>query len=209
MNARIPRDDPALPRGLEEIERHCFALLARGVRDRRSAFHLATLASLGRDGFPAARTVVLRAADPVARTLRFNTDRRSRKFAELEAEARVAILFYDPRARLQFRFRAVATLHAGDETAHAIWRDVSASSRRCYLGQPPGAASDAPTSGLPPELEGRAPSAEESVPGLANFAAIRVRLLDLDWLHLAAGGHRRARIDWRDPAAPAATWLAP
>jgi hypothetical protein len=56
------RDDPTTPRSLEEIERQCFLLLARAVRDRRSALHIATLASAGRDGVPAARSVVLRAA---------------------------------------------------------------------------------------------------------------------------------------------------
>lgn len=201
--------EPAIPQALGEIERHCFALLARGVRDRRSACHLAVLATTGLDGFPAARTVVLRAVDAAARTLRFHTDRRSPKLAALAADPRMAIHFYDPRARLQFRFRAIAALHVGDETTQAVWRDVAPFSRRCYLGLTPGSVSAAPTSGLPPELETRAPGPEESASGLANFAVLRARLVELDWLHLAAAGHRRARFDWSDPAAPAATWLAP
>ena len=203
------REDPVAPRTLAEIERHCFALLARGVRDRRSALHLAVLASAGDDGFPAARTVVLRAVDTAARTLRVHTDRRSAKFAELTADPRAALLFYEPRARLQVRFRALATLHAGDDVARGIWQGVAATSRRCYLGLAPGSVSAGPVSGLPPELETRGPTPEESAPGAANFCAVTLRLLTLDWLHLAAGGHRRARFDWTDPAAPAATWLAP
>lgn len=203
------RDDPTAPRSLEEIERHCFALLARGVRDRHSALHIATLASSGRDGFPAARSVVLRAVDAGGRTLRFHTDRRSSKWAELEADPRVTILFYEPRARLQFRFRAIAALHHDDDAARAVWAGIAAGSRRIYLGLPPGTASATPVSGLPQELETRHPTAEESAPGLANFAMIRARLLGLDWLHLAAGGHRRARFTWAEGEPQIATWLAP
>jgi hypothetical protein len=203
------RDDPTTPRSLDEIERQCFMLLARAVRDRRSALHVATLASAGRDGFPAARSVVLRACDATQRTLRFHTDGRSRKYVELEADPRAAILFYDPRARLQFRFRAIATLHRGDATARAVWAGVAAGSRRVYLGLPPGQPSATPASGLPPALETRPPTIEESAPGVSNFATIAVRLLALDWLHLAAGGHRRARFEWPEHGPTDATWLAP
>lgn len=203
------REDPTAPHSLEEIERQCFTLLARGVRDRHSALHVATLASSGRDGFPAARSVVLRAVDAGRRTLRFHTDPRSAKWAELQADPRVTILFYEPRARLQFRFRAIATLHHDDESTREVWAGIAAGSRRVYLGLPPGTPSATPVSGLPTELEGRHPTAEESAPGVANFAMIRARLLDLDWLHLAAGGHRRARFAWPQDAPPAATWLVP
>jgi hypothetical protein len=202
-------DDPTAPRTLDEIERQCFTLLVRGVRDRRSALHVATLASAGRDGFPAARSVVLRAVDPAGRVLRFHTDRRSAKYAEMDADPRVAILFYDPRARLQFRFQALATLHHGDDVARGAWAGVSTGSRRCYLGLAPGSAQFAPASGLPAELETRPPTAAETTPGFANFSIIQARLLDLDWLHLAAGGHRRARFAWTQDAPTVATWLAP
>ena len=203
------RDDPTIPRSLEEVERHCFVQLARAVRDRRSAFHLAVLASTGLDGFPAARTVVLRAADGASRSLRVHTDRRSPKAAELAADPRVALLFYDPQARLQFRFRAYATLHADDATAHDVWTGVAATSRRCYLGLAPGTPSATPISGLPADLEARAPSPGESAAGRPNFAVVQARLRGLDWLHLAAGGHRRARFDWPEDGAPTATWVAP
>jgi hypothetical protein len=203
------REDPTTPRSLEEIERQCFLLLARAVRDRRSALHIATLASAGRDGFPAARSVVLRAADTTHRTLRFHTDQRSAKHAELEADPRVAILFYDPRARLQFRFHAIATLHRGDAAARAVWDGVAAGSRRVYLGLPPGSPSPTPVSGLPAELESRPPTAEESAPGVSNFATIEARLIALDWLHLSSGGHRRARFVWPENGPSGATWLVP
>jgi pyridoxamine 5'-phosphate oxidase len=203
------RDDPAAPRSLEEIERQCFARLARGVQDRHSALHVATLVTTRPDGFPAARSVVLRAVDSGSRTLRFHTDRRSAKCAELEADPRVAILFYDPRARLQFRFHALAALHRDDEATRAIWAGIAAGSRRIYLGEAPGTPSATPISGLPAALETRHPTAEESAPGVSNFATIHARLLGLDWLHLAAGGHRRARFAWPQDEPPAATWLAP
>lgn len=202
-------EDPTAPRSLEEVERQCFTRLARGVHDRHSALHVAMLASTGLDGFPAARSVVLRAVDSGGRTLRFHTDRRSAKCAELEADPRVAILFYDARARLQFRFHAIAALHRDDDATRAIWAGVAAGSRRAYLGLPPGSPSATPTSGLPAALETRPPTAEESAPGVFNFATIHARLLGLDWLHLAAGGHRRARFTWPEGEPAAASWIVP
>ena len=58
---------------LEASLAEAWARLARGVKDRRSAFHTPVLASVGADGVPQVRTLVLRAADPVAWRLRFHT----------------------------------------------------------------------------------------------------------------------------------------
>ncbi|MEE4287832.1 MAG: flavin-binding protein, partial [Erythrobacter sp.] len=61
-------------------------------------------------------------------------------------------------------------------------------------GDGPGTASDAPTSGLPDELEGVEPSDAQLVPARANFAVLVVTLEELDWLYLAHTGHVRARF---------------
>jgi hypothetical protein len=205
------RADPttAPPDTLDAVLAGAFAMLARAVRDRRSAMHTPVLSSLDAAGFPDARMVVLRGFDPSARLFSVHTDRRSAKFAALGASPRVALLFYEPRARIQLRVQALATRHVDDAVAQAAWDRATPGSRRCYLGQAPGSPLAAPGSGLPAELETRAPTLDETAPGAARFAVIRARMLRLDWLHLAAGGHRRACFDWPDNAPPRATWRAP
>ena len=64
--------------------------LADGVEHGRSGFHLPALATLGADGAPRLRSIVLRAADRATGTLRFHCDQRSDKAAEIRANAACA-----------------------------------------------------------------------------------------------------------------------
>jgi pyridoxamine 5'-phosphate oxidase len=78
MTTRMPDQPiPSFYNDLGETRTQAWALLARGVADRRSPFHAPTVASLGLDGRPRARVVILRDCDGAAATLRFNTDRRT------------------------------------------------------------------------------------------------------------------------------------
>lgn len=196
--------------GLDAVRRQAFALMARGVSDRRSPFHTPVLVTNGLDGSPAARTVVLRGFEPARRHLIVHTDRRSGKVAELSADDRAALVFYDARNRVQVRVGARGVVHRGDDEAAAAWGRVTPFGRRCYLGDPPGAPSPESTSGLPVDLDGSPPSLERSESGFANFAVIALTVLTMDWLLLSARGHRRARFVWpADGADARATWLAP
>jgi pyridoxamine 5'-phosphate oxidase len=73
MSAPIPSFYDDLDGTLAEAWR----LISRGVADRRSPFHHPVVATIGGDGAPQARTVILRACDPAAQRLRFHTDARS------------------------------------------------------------------------------------------------------------------------------------
>jgi hypothetical protein len=194
---------------LASVRRDAFARLRRGARDRRSPFHTPVLVTIGLDGSPAARTVVLRGFEPAARVVVVHTDLRSRKIAEVTANPRVALIFYDGKSGIQVRIDAKASVHAGDEVARKAWEKLPAFSRRCYLGLPPGSNSPEPSSGLPTELELRAPYPAESEHGFANFALIISRLIRLDWLYLSARGHRRAQYRWNDAGEEVAGWLNP
>ncbi len=196
-------------RDLGAVEREAFRMISRGVADRRHAFHTPVLATHGVDGFPAARTLVLRGFDPRQRTLIFHTDRRSGKVGEIAANARVAIAFYDATSKIQIRVAGFASLHSGDAVSDVAYARLSAWSRRCYLGAPPGTHSSEPTSGLPQALETRAPTATESAAGSANLAVICVQVSRLEWLYLAAQGHRRAALTWDEQGKRHAEWLTP
>ena len=190
---------PAPPATLEEALAEAFRLLSRGVADRRSAFHTPTLATLGAEGAPNLRTVVLRAFDPAARSLRIHTDRRSVKAAEIAADPRAMLHGYDAGAQVQLRLTGHAMLHLDDETAESAWAASREMSRMCYATpHAPGARLAAPPE-APRDAEG----------GRGNFAAVTLRIAALDWLMLAHAGHRRARFAWDAEGRLDASWRAP
>ncbi|MBU8545212.1 MULTISPECIES: pyridoxamine 5'-phosphate oxidase family protein [Roseomonadaceae] len=184
---------------LAEVLAEAFRLLARGVADRRHPFHRPTLATIGLDGMPQARTVVLRRFDPLRRQLRLYTDSRAAKAAELAAFPWAALHGYDPDGQLQLRLRGRASLHQDDAEADAAWASSPAGSRALYAISPaPGTACAAPP-----------PAPQDSEGGRPHFCLMVLELTRLEWLHLATGGHRRARFDWPGDGAHTATWLVP
>ncbi len=188
---------------LAAIAERAFALLAAGAASRHEPFHTPTLASTGLDGRPRLRTVVLRHVDMVLRTLRFHTDRRSDKAAELAADPRFALHGYDAPAKVQIRVEGRVTLHATDALADAAWNASRAMSRVCYGSQPgPGVEiAQAGAFALPHDDE-----AIEA--GRRHFVAVVCAVERLEWLDLALAGHRRALFDWRAGAVQA-RWLVP
>ncbi len=192
---------PAFYDDLEGSLAEAWRLIGRGIADRRSPFHTPTVATTRPDGSPALRTVVLRGAVPAEWTLRFHTDVRSAKFAELEADPQVALHFYDSGRKVQVRIDGRARLLTGGP-ALEIWAAMKPHSRACYRAEAgPGQALDTP----PPAPPGGAAQDER---GRENFAVVAVAAVRLEWLYLAARGHRRARFE-RNDGQLSATWLAP
>ena len=79
--------------------------------------HTPSVATLGLDGRPRIRTVVLRDFDEGAGTLRFHTDRRSEKVSELARDPRIGVHFYDeaakvPRGDVQMALAQVSKIYA-------------------------------------------------------------------------------------------------
>jgi hypothetical protein len=176
-----------------------FRRLARGVADRRSPFHTPALATVAPDGGPEVRTLVLRGFDPQQRTIRLHSDARSRKVTSLRHDPRCALHFYDSGAALQMRLTGFARIHEADPIAETAWHGSREASRKCYAVEPgPGAPVPAPP-----------PAPEDASAGWPNFRAILIRFDRLDWLELAAAGHRRAGFFWPADGAPEATWLVP
>jgi hypothetical protein len=184
---------------LDACLQEAFRRLARGVADRRSPFHTPTLATVGADGAPEARTLVLRGFEAATRTLRLHTDARSGKVADLAREPRCALHLYDPGAKLQLRLAGRATVHGDDAEAEAGWAASREFSRMCYAIEP---APGSPI-GAPP------PAPRDAAAGRGVFRVILLRFDRLEWLELAAGGHRRARFAWTAGDTPDASWLVP
>lgn len=198
-----PRGLPPYYNDLKATLAEAWRLLKRGVADRRSGFHTPALATLRSDGAPSVRSVVLRAADPAARLLRFHTDVRSAKFAEIETDPRVALHFYDAGKKVQLRVDGRASLHQDDPVASQAWDATRPFSRLCYQAEmAPGEIVDRP------QVVQTEPNTGTGARARENFAAVCVAIREIEWLYLAAQGHRRARFAWQNDRLQA-VWLAP
>ncbi len=187
---------------LDAVRSTAFEMFARGVRDRRSACHTVTLGTIAADGAPSVRVVVLRGFDAEARSLRFHTDIRSRKIYEIAANPVIAVHAYDPVAKIQIRLTGRAQVHVDDAVQASAWQATRSFSRACYRTEP------SPGAEIPDGGAFAMPGADDPDAGLEHFRAVVMRFDRLEWLYLAAGGHRRALFLWSDESEDVA-WLVP
>lgn len=169
---------------------HAWDMLVRGAKQAKAAFHTPSVATIDVvDGVsqPDIRTVVLRACDREAQTLRFNTDTRSNKIRQMADNPHAAMHFYDAQAKIQLRLKV--TLRPLQGAAYdAAWQNTRPMSRECYqVLQSPGAPVDAPS-----DVAFNAAATDD---GAHHFASIEARVHTIEWLYLAAKGHRRALFD--------------
>jgi hypothetical protein len=176
-------------------------LLTAGVSDRRSGFHTVTIATIGLDGRPRVRTVVLRGCDRTSASLRFHTDARAAKTAELQHDPRIALHGYDPSQKIQIRIEGMARIHSDDALADAAWEASREFSRACYSIAPgPGTTIAAPDGYVMPQ------DSHAVASGRSDFRAVIIAATSLEWLYLAHAGHRRALFDL---GTGEGRWLAP
>lgn len=184
---------------LDDVLADVFRRWSRGVADRRSAFRSPALATVGPDGRPQVRTVVLRGFDAAARLATVHSDLRAAKVAALRADPAAALHVWDDGAQVQVRIDGTAAISANDELARAEWARLHEGSRAAYRFQP------APAT--PVEDPADIPRVDEAA-AFAQFAVLRVRMDRLEWLHLAREGQRRASFTWRGDVLEQ-RWLTP
>lgn len=178
-----------------------WAMLARGAKDRRTPAHTPVLATVDEQGRPRMRTVVLRACDEERRMLRFHTDIRSRKIADIAHSPEGAVHIYDPGRKMQLRLACVLEVHPDGPENEAAWAASTDLARTCY--QVTGAPGS-PVS-LPAEVHF---DPEAAGGGRGNFAILLARIQEIEWLYLHIDGHRRARFA-PDGGAWQGQWLTP
>ena len=181
-----------------------WAALERACRSRESPWRTPVLATVGRDGGPDARVLVMRGADSQARRLEFHTDSRSAKLRAISRQPRVVLCFWDPAAQLQLRAAGIAAAwgdsphresrEGGSARRESAWARVPADSRRNYAGEsPPGSIIANSNRPVAPDPQG----------GFAHFAILDVALFRLEWLWLGGPTHVRGEALWAD-----GTWKA-
>jgi pyridoxamine 5'-phosphate oxidase len=182
---------------LEEIQVAIWSAMVRATKDKHHAWRtpvLATVASHGAD----ARTVVLREVDAQTRELRFFSDARAEKVAQLQTQARATLLMWSPQLSWQLRLRVNVSVQTEGLAVSSRWARLRLSpAAQDYLAPlAPGSVFRTPGGAPEPATQ----VSEER----HHFALLTACVLAMDWLELHASGHRRAMFDEQG-----ARWLVP
>lgn len=187
---------------LAQTYERLWSCLESGVSVQRSPFTMLQAATLGVDGAPKVRTVVLRQVSRSDRVLSFHTDARSEKVAELRRDPRIALVANDLDALVQIRVEGVASICDDEAQRRAIWQSSRPHTLLLYRAPlPPGTPVESPEAA---HVDGTASTDD----GYDNFCLLHVTVTRIDWLELARAGHRRAVFDLHEGGYEG-RWIAP
>jgi pyridoxamine 5'-phosphate oxidase len=197
---------PAYYESFSEIKKKIWLMLDDAVTNRSSPFRIPVFICTNQNEVDG-RIVVLRKSDRENNLLQFHTDLRSPKVDILKKNENASLVFYDKEEKIQLRIKTECEINNQNSTTEESWKKTQHISRRCYLtDSPPGTISNDPTSGMISKLEDFDFTMEQSEDGYKNFTVIKCKVKSIEWLYLAAKGHRRAKFDLENSED---TWLVP
>ena len=186
---------PAYYDNFSEIKNKIWSMLNNAIKDRSSPFRIPVFICGNQNDFDG-RIVVLRKSDQSNNLIQYHSDIRSDKIEKLKTNKNASMLFYDKDEKIQVRLKVECTVNHNNDTTKESWSKTGHISRKCYLvDNGPGTESDIPTSGLNSKLDNFEFTMEQSEVGYKNFTVIQCKIKSMEWLYLAAKGHRRARFD--------------
>ena len=190
-----------------EIENKLWSLLVEAVKNRESEFRTPVFICGNKNDLDG-RVIVLRKADKENRFVQFHSDIRSSKIKKIKENSNCSILFYGKKDKIQLRLKVIAEINFKNNITKESWEKTGHISRKCYLvNNGPGSVSEKPTSGLDSKFDNFNFTKEQSEEGYKNFCVIKCKIKTIEWLYLAAKGHRRALINFE--ASKKFTWLVP
>ena len=199
---------PDFYNSLDKIYLKIWELLKTGLSDRDLPFHIPVFIC-GQDNNADGRMVVLRGINQKNKNLWFHTDIRSKKIRILKINPIASLLFYDKEEKIQLRITGKVKINYQNSITKKSWNKTTHMSRQCYLGnEAPGSDTLSPTSGLTEEIDNHKYSIEESEIGYNNFCVVEIFIESIEWLYLAARGHRRAHFALKNSSVEK-KWLIP
>jgi pyridoxine/pyridoxamine 5'-phosphate oxidase len=178
----------------QDIRQQIWKELGRASVDRHHAWRTPVLATVGCDGLPNARTVVLRKVDVNQQTLCVYTDARSAKVIELAKEPKAVFAFWSARLNWQLRVKVAISVTTEGPELQALWQRVQQSASAADYMSPEAPGTERP----------EAYRIADTRSGGHHFALLSASVLETDWLELGQSGHRRARL-----SADTWQWLIP
>lgn len=182
---------------LSEIFNFIFSALNLAARNPEHPFRIMSLATT-KQQVPRIRYVVLRGMNSSG-YLYFFTDFRTQKTEHIQANPEVALLFYDPKERVQLRIQGTALIHRNNSLAEEYWKTVPGDAKKAYNPLvPAGTVISHPQEAYawPEDLKN------------TNFAVVEVIPSEMDILQLDGLNHIRAnflrkggnwKMDWVAP----------
>ena len=190
-----------------EIRKKIWSMLDDAVTNRSSQFRIPVFICGEQSDFDG-RIVVLRKSDQTNNIVQFHSDIRSDKITKLKNNKNASMLFYDKEEKIQVRLKVECIINHDNEVTKESWKNTGHLSRKCYLVEnAPGTISEKPTSGLNTRFNNFDFTKKESESGYENFSVIKCKIISIEWLYLAAKGHRRALINFE--GSKKFTWLVP
>lgn len=162
--------------------------LVRAVNDRHHAWRTPTLATVDEQGFPHARSVVLRSVNRHSNELRIFTDARTPKCQHLGQQPRAMLQFWSKRLNWQLRIAVETQVITEGELVDQAWQRLYQSKAATdYLASTaPGSRQD----NIKQSLVAEKITAESQ----HHLAIIVAKVVEMDWLELNRAGHVRARL---------------
>ena len=190
---------------LPAIEAAVWHQLDSAIHGRGHPWRLGVLATRDGDGVDA-RSVVLRELDTAARTLLMYTDARSPKAQQIAQHPHGTLVLWSPALGWQLRLRVALTLESSGLAVLSRWARLKLTpAAQDYLSPlPPGTVLDGPPDAHHPPHPTTHPTTHPTREGREHFAVIAAEVQSIDWLELAARGHRRAVFE-----GGAARWVTP
>ena len=188
----MPKNKPDYYNDLNKVYLKIWDLLKIGLQNRDLPFHLPVFICSYKNKSDG-RIVVLRGVDEKEKKIWFHSDIRSNKIKILKFNPEANLLFYDKSEKIQLRISGNVKINYQNQITKKSWEKTAHLSRQCYLGdKSPGSNASAPTSGLTNKIDNLKYTKEESEIGYKNFCVVEVYIKSIEWLYLAAKGHRRA-----------------
>ena len=204
----MQKNKPDYYNDLDKIYLKIWELLKIGLEHRDLPFHIPVFIcgdKIKSDG----RIVVLRGIDKKQKKIWFHSDIRSNKVKILQTNSKASFLFYDKNEKIQLRITVNTKINYKNDITIKSWKKTAHMSRQCYLGdKAPGLNTSIPTSGLTSEVDNLKYTFEESEIGYENFCVIETFIKSIEWLYLAAKGHRRAYFSLKNNSLEK-KWLIP
>jgi pyridoxamine 5'-phosphate oxidase len=170
----------------EAVHDRIWQELTRCTVDRHHEWRTPVLATIGLDGTPQARAIVLRQALKVTQSLTFFTDKRTPKVAELSAQPVGMLTFWSKRLGWQCRVALSFQVHMDGPEVDAAWARISQSAAaKDYLAL---VAPGSPIVGNDCDENNAANNMSH------NLALLTGRISSIDWLELGQSAHRRIKF---------------
>jgi len=188
----VQKNKPEYYNDLNKVYLKIWDLLKKGLENRDAPFHIPVFISSFNNNHDG-RIVVLRGINKTEKKIWFHTDIRSNKIRVLKSNPSAVLLFYDKAEKIQLRIVGKSKINYQNDLTKKSWNKTVHMSRQCYLGKfAPGSDALEPSSGLSNDIDNLKYTKEESESGYKNFCVIETFIESIEWLYLAAKGHRRA-----------------